>query len=694
MQSLTWYAYRLRAMSFAEMAWRCRSRARNTIDRCLCPARRCPMRLASILRKTGDSYACRPEILGSHLANRRMVDSERAQSWRDGVIARADGVLDHRLRLLGGSDTSVGRVIDWNYEYQAHRRTPIAFSPSINYRQFAVTGDAKWVWELNRHHHLVIFGRAYRLTGEAKYARAIVEHIESWIDQCPFGMGMNWRSPLELAIRLINWVWALGLIHGSAALSQRFISRILPVVYRHLWEISRSYSRYSSANNHLIGEAAGVFIGSSYFPGLKHAARWRSRSRAILMHEILHQTHPDGGHREQAMGYHVFVLQFFLLAGLCARNSGIDFSSEYWGRLEKMFEFVDSFSEGGDHAPMFGDCDDGYVLDVGGEPDDIRRLMPVGAALLGRSDFTVGTRERREPVFWLLGEKGLQHYDRLACESRANGIQSKSFPQSGRYLLQCGRQNGADRISVSFDCGELGYGSIAAHGHADALSFTLRAFGTDILVDPGTYDYFTYGEWRDYFRRTRAHNAIVIDDMDQSEPLGPFLWGRRARARCLRWQPRPNPAIVTGEHDGYSRLSDPVVHRRTIRLDASLRQICLRDEIIARGRHVAAMYLHFAEHCCVHQDDQNRFRVLCGRNAVTLELDPRLKTSVVRGSTNPPLGWVSRGYHCKLPTTTLVGRIETRGDVTLMTHICLSAPAQASPEEPHMPRSHVVSSPA
>ena len=59
-----------------------------------------------------------------------------------------------------------------------------------------------------------------------------------------------------------------------------------------------------------------------------------------------------------------------------------------------------------------------------------------------------------------------------------------------------------DRLSVLFDCGELGFKSIAAHGHADVLSFTVRAFGEDLLVDPGTYDYFTFSGWRLYFRGT------------------------------------------------------------------------------------------------------------------------------------------------------------------------------------------------
>jgi len=106
------------------------------------------------------------------------------------------------------------------------------------------------------------------------------------------------------------------------------------------------------------------------------------------------------------------------------------------------------------------------------------------------------------------------------------------------------------------DCGELGLGAIAAHGHADALSLALRAFGTDVLVDPGTYDYFTHRAWRDHFRSTRATTRSRWT-AGQSEMLGLFLWGARARARCLRFEPAPGGGELVVEHDGYARLADP-----------------------------------------------------------------------------------------------------------------------------------------
>jgi len=579
-----------------------------------------------------------------------------------------------RLRLFDLDECHLGDPIDWNRDPKTGKRAPMRFAASIDYRDFDVTGDCKFVWEPNRHHHLVVLGRAYRAGGDLRYAEAARRQLDSWLQQCPYGMGMNWRSGLELAIRLINWVWTIDLIRESGLLDGEFRRRLLRCAYLHLWEISRKYSRGSSANNHLIGEAAGVFIGSSYFRGFQEAPRWRTRSREILCEQILQQTFSDGGGREQALGYHLFILQFLLLAGLVARRTGEDFPAAYWSRLEKMMEFLAALSEGGSNPPMFGDCDDGYVLDLGGEAGDARPWLAAGAILFGRADFKAAAGGFCEPARWLLGRSAQRCFEEIAGVPADARLSSRAFPESGYYLLQHGRRDGADAISIVFDCGDLGFQSIAAHGHADALSFTLRAFGIDVLVDPGTYDYFSYPRWRDYFRSTRAHNTVVVDGQDQSEMLGPFLWGRRARTRCCHWQPEPTGGRVTGEHDGYRRLKDPVVHRRTVELDGIRRQVRILDEILARRRHEIALYFHVAEDCRVTEVGRNRYEIDTGRGSVTMELDRRLMVRPVCGSEEPIGGWVSRGYHRKRAGTTLIGRCQSDGAMSLECRIEIGRP--------------------
>lgn len=110
------------------------------------------------------------------------------------------------------------------------------------------------------------------------------------------------------------------------------------------------------------------------------------------------------------------------------------------------------------------------------------------------------------------------------------------------------------------DIGPLGYLSIAAHGHADALAVTLSADGRDLVVDPGTASYYGEPTWRAAHRGTRAHATVCVDDADQSVAGGPFYWRRHAvtKVNAINIE----RGVIDAQHDGYRRFTDPVVHRR------------------------------------------------------------------------------------------------------------------------------------
>lgn len=660
MQSTRWYIRRLKAMSPREVPWRVKSSLRDVTDRYLVRRRQRTRPLADIF--AGKGAADVPGFRVSDVPVGQWASHTKRDvpsGWYYRLLGRAEKITAHRLSFFDLEDKYLGEKIDWNRDPGLDKPAPMKFSPSIDYRDFNVTGDCKFVWEPSRHHQLVVLGRAYRATGQLRYAQAVVEQLTGWLEQCPYGVGMQWRSPLELAIRLINWVWTVDLIRESGLVDGQFKARLLNAVWRQMWDVARKYSYGSSSNNHLVGEAAGVFVAASYFRKLKDSPRWRAQAKRRLLHAIGAQTYPDGGSREQSLGYQLFVMQLFLIAGLVGTWTGDEFPAAYWDRLEKMFEFVGALSEGGSQLPMFGDADDGYVLDLGDDPHDPREWIAAGVVAFDRSDLATCGGQYRQTARWLFGANAGQLFASLPPDGGDKPLASRSLPSSGYYLLQCGA--GCERISVVFDCGPLGLPPLCGHGHADALSFTLRAFGVDVLVDPGTYDYFSYPRWREYFRSTRAHNTVVVDGVNQSEMLGPFLWGRQARTRCLNWQPLAAGGEVAGEHDGYTHLPDPVTHRRTVRLDGRRREVLINDKISAAASHSVAVYFHLAEQCRVERTGPGRFRVEVGGGTVTIIMDDRLTAETFVGSEDPIAGWVSRSYHSKTAGTTLVGRCVIKG---------------------------------
>jgi hypothetical protein len=646
-------------MSLREIAWRAQSAARDVTDRGRVRWKLYPQ-VAGRLPADETPRWC-PLPRGEWI---NLSAGDPAAAWKTRLIDRADRILAHRLSFFDLDDVNLGNPIDWHREHAAGRAAPKGYAGSIDYRDFAITGDCKVVWEPNRHHQLVVLARAYRATGEARYATAVVDQLDSWIAENPFGYGMNWRSPLELGIRLINWSWAIDLIAGSGARSEAFDTRLLQSVTLHVWEITRKYSRGSSANNHRIGEAAGVFVATSYFPEVPDAARRREESARILEEEIIAQTFSSGATREQAFGYHLFVLHLLLAAAIAGRRSGRDLTAGFWLRFERMFAYAGALAAGGP-PPFYGDADDGSMLDLGDAVADVPSLMQVGAALFDWPDKRGAGREPSEAVHWLFGTTERMRRQPPASSGAGQELESVAFEDAGYYLLQWGQRQSRDRVSVVFDCGSLGFGSIAAHGHADALSVVVRAGGVDVLVDPGTYDYFSFPEWRQYFRSSRAHNTVTIDGRDQSVQLGSFLWGRRASAQCLAWQPRPGGGSVAGEHDGYRDMPAPVTCRRTLDLDRPSRMLTITDEISSTGTHDVSVFFHLAERCAAKADG-NTITIDFGVGHAVLVLDDQLTASLSRGGTVGEGGWVSRGYHRKTPAWTITGTI--RGATSLKLH--------------------------
>jgi uncharacterized heparinase superfamily protein len=134
-------------------------------------------------------------------------------------------------------------------------------------------------------------------------------------------------------------------------------------------------------------------------------------------------------------------------------------------------------------------------------------------------------------------------------------------------------------MHLVFDHGPLGYLSIAAHGHADALAIWLSIGGEPVLIDAGTYRYHGAGAIRDRLRGTAAHNTLTVAGADQSEIAGPFNWSRKANCQVV--SKTDAPWSVEAEHDGYlSRFG--CIHRRRVET-AGRGKFTVTDRLIGTG---------------------------------------------------------------------------------------------------------------
>jgi hypothetical protein len=318
---------------------------------------------------------------------------------------------------------------------------------------------------------------------------------------------------------------------------------------------------------------------------------------------------------------------------------------------------------------MFGDADDGLLLGL--EPGGFaacRPLLAAGAILFGRGDFKLQARALDDKTRWLLGAQADAQFAALDAEKTRLPLR-QAFPEGGSFVLGCGFGT-PEEIRLVADAGPLGYRSIAAHGHADALSFTLSAGGRELLVDPGTYAYHTHPAWRHYFRGTGAHNTVRVDGLDQSVSGGNFMWLRKAAAGCSLWLSSAQKDSFEGWHDGYMRLEDPVKHRRLIELDKLTRRVIVEDTLEMEEDHEVELFFHCSELC---QVDVAAGGILVSQQDACMQIRlPQADGAVAnvhRGSVAPICGWISRAFDRRAPSPTIVWRARLTGRTVLRTEI-------------------------
>lgn len=453
-----------------------------------------------------------------------------------------------------------------------------------------------------------------RLSGDA--AKAL---ILSWIKDNPFPHGDNYRSSMECALRIPVMFYALKQLKY---LRSRDRDRILQTINLHARMVANGLSLYSSLGNHTITEAVGlVFAGSMY--RLERTGRsWLDTGIRILQSEIEHQILEDGGPAEQSLGYHRFVLDLYWLVMDFVHKNSLANLSHWQPKLLKAESFMSTFLDMNGTFPGIGDSDDGAAVAPGVAPR--------------RNASTISSGERI------------------------------TFPASGYSVIN------DSRLMFTFDHGPLGMAPFCNHGHADALSITLSKNGWPLIVDTGTYRYNGVPKWRRYFKSTRAHNTVNIDNQDQAVQETGFIWSRPYKVRLTACHEPDGNLFYDAEHNGYARLSDPVRHRRSV-LVVGGETFLIKDRFIGKGIHCFQINFHLHPQAEVSAE-AGGWIVDHGGEKIYMNLR-EANFQLIRGQQDPILGWFSSRYGHKEPTYTLsCTRMGNANSVVFTTIICTRAP--------------------
>jgi len=568
------------------------------------------------------------------------------------IGAEADAICKHCFRIFGYPEVCCGTEVAWRRDLVNCVESGLEHYSRISYLEFTKVGDSKVTWELNRHQHLLTLAQAHLLTGAERYAEECVAQLEHWRRENPYARGINWASSLEVSFRSWSWLWVLHLLSGSRALTGARIGELTAAIARNAEFVAANLSIYFSPNTHLLGEGFALFAIGLLLPELRGSERWRDCGRAILLEQMEKQVREDGSHFEQSTYYHRYAVEFFLCAAILAERNECPFPSAYRERLERMVEFLRSISLPTGRDPMIGDSDGGRLIAFGpNEPNDWCPVLSTAALHFHNGNFLPATKGFDEQALWLLGPDSFSGLINL--EPAPPREASRTFPNAGLVAMRSDWSARAKHLL--FDAGPQGVGA-CAHGHADALAFVCSADGINWLVDPGTYIYTASRPWRDFFRSTRAHNTVVIDEKDQARPVDFFKWRALPEVRVERSVSTDVLDYTVGVHSGYVRLSQPVQHRRQI-IFAKPDYWIISDELVGKGTHHLEFFFHFAPGVVIQQKDNRWFASKNGETFLLIAAAPGVSFRIATGEESPSQGWYSEDYGHREPAPVLVGSI-------------------------------------
>ncbi|MBL9140081.1 MAG: heparinase II/III-family protein [Verrucomicrobiales bacterium] len=456
------------------------------------------------------------------------IPSARSEAWpRLPVRATAPSDLLEALRsdrdeLMAGRWLAFGHLRlkvdhppEWFKDYAAKRSLPTGRSGfRLNHRQLPRGADIKLVWELSRWSQLVRLAQAAWLLEDAAAAARCVAYLENWVQQNPPYLGWNWTSALESGLRLLNFCWLDALLEATGIEPER-LARLRPrILPSHLWYTWRHRSFGSSANNHLLGELAGLITATARWPDL---VRWAAPFDELVRQwqgEVMAQFAADGGNREQALNYQLFSWELCWHARNAILATGQLLPPEIEHRLRRAADFFVAVQVPEDRWD-YGDSDSATVTPLGLSEAD------------ATGEWYRWFSESSQPgaIHWWLGPPP-SPVEPAACITAAGDW--LVFPESGQAVCW------TDDWQLRWDLSPLGYLSTAAHGHLDALHLSLWLRRVALIIDPGTGAYYGDTRLRAWLASAAAHNGPRAQQSDFPRRLGPFLWERQHRAP--RWK--------------------------------------------------------------------------------------------------------------------------------------------------------------
>ena len=442
---------------------------------------------------------------------------------------------------------------------------PLNYGKEINWRYWPQK-DNEVRWQLHRHQWFVPMGKAWRVTGDEKYAKEWTLQYIDWIRKNPcvdlpadqFEMHSSmpkdeaqenarfaWR-PLEVSHRLQDQISQFTLFLNAKSFTPAFLTQFL-VNYHRLAPYLLSH--YSAKGNHLLFESQRMFYAGTFFPEFKDAATWQKSGIDNLNREIKKQVYDDGGQFELDPSYHLACINIFMRALEIAQANHVEgvIPDSYVETVHKMIVFYYNITNPDYTFPCFSDARQGSQSAALRNYRSWRKAFP------------------DDPyIAWLATE---------GEEGSVPAYLSRGFANTGFFTFR----NGWDMHSTVMvvKAGPKG----EWHAQPDNGTFCLWFNGKDMFPDTGSYVYEGDAEQnrqRAWFKQSRVHNTLTLDNKNFET----------TQSKTLLWKADGSVPTLVTEIPSYKDFT----HRRTV-FFVNQKYFVIVDE--ALGNATGTVNLHF-----------------------------------------------------------------------------------------------------
>jgi len=182
--------------------------------------------------------------------------------------------------------------------------------------------DIKVPWELSRMQHLPQLAWAYCLAlQEVKetqppetYSNEFRNQILDFVATNPPRFGVNWHCPMDVGIRVSNWLVAYDLFKAQgASFDPEFEQVFKNSIYDHGLHIIQNLEWSPTLrSNHYLANIVGLLFVSAYLPRSPEIDTWLAFSVQELIHAMDEQFHLDGSNFEASTSYHRLSAEMML----------------------------------------------------------------------------------------------------------------------------------------------------------------------------------------------------------------------------------------------------------------------------------------------------------------------------------------------------------------------------------------------